>query len=96
VSVHIGLCVCAAFRSNVHLLLWGVDYFVRAVVTVCLCITVEMHGVKTVSRGVLVDVVVPSHKDNYQRWCFLYFHLISHHLHLVVCLLFILIIAGVR
>jgi len=89
--------VCAAFRNSVHLLVWSVDYFVRVVVTKCICITEMLHGVKTVSGGVLEDVAVPLSKDNYQRrYFFLPLHLIGHHhLHLVFCPSFILIVAGV-
>ena len=57
--------MCAAFRNSVHLLVWSVDYFVRVVVTNCQCIAIVMYGVKTVSRGVLVDVGDPWSKDKF-------------------------------
>jgi len=71
--------VCATFRGTFHLLLRD-DDFVRVVVINCLCVTVVMHGCKTVSRGVLVDVAVPWYKNNYQRRYFLCFHLTGHHI----------------
>ena len=50
--------VCATFRCTIHLLLWDVGYFVRVVVTNCLCVCIVIQGGKAVSR-VLLDMAFP-------------------------------------
>lgn len=73
--------VCATFRGTFHFLLRDEDDFVRVVVINRLCVTTVMHGGKTVSRGVLVDVAVPWYvQRQLSASVFLCFHLIGHHI----------------
>ena len=70
-----GLSVCVNISSIKRIFSNQSHYFLDIP-----CITEMLHGGKTVSRGVLVDMAIPCYKENYLRRYFLYLHLSGHHL----------------